>query len=108
MAAVQWMPCWHRSLKATCQPIEKGGRHAQRVRADTATKVQKAKLVQALLIWHRSEELHRDRLYGEPNGRQHGLSQTGLTVVYFGSVVNVTMSISSLQWNLQNKDVSIK
>lgn len=48
--------------------VEKGVHHAQRVRADTATKVQKVKPVQALLIRHRSEELHRDRLYGKSNG----------------------------------------
>lgn len=38
----------------------------------------------------------------------HGLSKTALTVVSFGSIVNVTMSISSRQWILTNKDVSIK
>lgn len=70
-----WCPAGTEVLKQpVSQPlaarVEKGGRHAQRDRADTATKVQKVKLVQALLIWHRSEKLHRDRLYGEPNGRQ--------------------------------------
>lgn len=66
VATVQLMPCWHRSLKANCQPIltagvENGQRHAQKVRADVATKAQKVQLVQALLIWHTSEVAHRDR-----------------------------------------------
>lgn len=66
VAAVQLMPCWHQSLKATRQPtlaagVENGHRHAQKVWADVATKVHKVQLVQALLIWHTSEEVHRDR-----------------------------------------------
>lgn len=117
VAAVQLMPCWHRSLTATCQPTPRcscwerrtsrtkgSGWHCNKsteskTRSGASYLAQIGETAQGQILMVSQMVDSRET---------HGLSQTGLTVVSFGSIVNVTMSISSRQWILTNKDVSIK